>query len=344
MPRKTKRTQITSPEKMAQINKNNLQLKEDFLLYLQSIQRSPGTIAGYESDLNIVFTYVLDNLDNKDFQTISKRDLIRLQNWMVQQELSPARIRRLKAAISSLSNYCENILSDDDPEFEGFRSIVRKIENPPLAPVREKTIIEEETLEKALDSLVERKRYDLACMLALAMCSGRRKSELVLFKTSYFDDSNLIYGGSMYKTPEKIKTKGRGNGKFIHCYTLSGQFKPYLELWLKEREVRGISDSEWLFPSGRDSRDHISVATMDAWADTLSRVMGIDFYWHSLRHFFTTKLSRSGIPDGAIAKLISWESVDMVSVYNDVSDDEMLERYFDADGIKAVEAKSLSSL
>ena len=64
MPRKTKQVRITSPEKMEKINKSNMRLKNDFLLYLRSVQRSEGTISGYDSDLNIVLSYIYDELDN----------------------------------------------------------------------------------------------------------------------------------------------------------------------------------------------------------------------------------------------------------------------------------------
>lgn len=339
MPRKTKRTQITSQEKMAQINKNNLQLKEDFLLYLQSIQRSPGTIAGYESDLNIVFTYVLDNLGNKDFQAISKRDLIRLQNWMVQQELSPARIRRLKAAISSLSNYCENILSDDDPEFEGFRSIVRKIENPPLRPVREKTVWDEDELQALLDMLTDRKEYEKACYVALAMYGGRRKSEIARFKLSDFNEDKLVCGGSLYKS-DPILTKGN---KYLNCYTLAKKFQPYLDRWMDARKDRGI-ESEWLFPSHTNPADQISTTILDNWAEQFSRMTGKDFYPHSLRHFYVTSLSRAGIPDSVCVLILGWSDPKMFQIYNDQESEELLDKYFGAEGIKEVKATSLSDL
>lgn len=127
MARKTVMNKLTSDEKTARINKNNMRLKDDFLLYLKSVQRSPGTIGGYDNDLLIVFTYMLDYLDNKDFQKLTKRDLIGLQNWLISNGNGSARVRRVKAAISSLSNYCENILADDDQDFAGYRSIVKKI-------------------------------------------------------------------------------------------------------------------------------------------------------------------------------------------------------------------------
>ena len=72
--RKTNRNKLTDPEKTAMINKSNLLLKDDFIIYLRSLQRSEGTIVGYENDLLIFFTYIMDNLDNKDFKDITKRD------------------------------------------------------------------------------------------------------------------------------------------------------------------------------------------------------------------------------------------------------------------------------
>ena len=59
MSRKTKMNSITSPELVAQINPDNIRLKNDFLEYLRSVQRSPGTISGYANDLDIFFVWVL---------------------------------------------------------------------------------------------------------------------------------------------------------------------------------------------------------------------------------------------------------------------------------------------
>lgn len=47
MPRKTKMNDLTSPELIAQVNPGNARLKQDFIDYLRSMQRSPGTINGY---------------------------------------------------------------------------------------------------------------------------------------------------------------------------------------------------------------------------------------------------------------------------------------------------------
>lgn len=342
MSRKTKMNSITSPELVAQINPDNIRLKNDFLDYLKSIQRSPGTISGYSNDLDIFFVWVLQHARNKPFTEITKRDLVAYQNWLINEnQNSSSRVRRLKSAISSLSNFVEAIL-DEEPEFKGFRSIVRKIENPALQVVREKTVWEDDELEDLLDKLVELQHYEKACFLALAMYSGRRKSELCRFKMSDFTDDKLVCDGALYKS-SPIKTKGRGGGKYIPCYTLAKKFKPYFDLWSKQRVDLRIT-SEWLFPSNSNPAEHIGIPTVNSWAKTFSRMTGKDFYTHSLRHYFTTSLARAGIPDGVIQSIVAWESSDMVRLYTDIDTDEQIGMYFANGDIAVPEKKGFADI
>lgn len=328
MGRKTKQNRITSQELIAQINSKNIRLMNDFLEYLRSVGKADSTIKAYESDLYIFFVWALQNADNKYFPEISKRDIISYQNWLLRNnENSPARVRRLKSTLSSLSNYIEAILDDELPN---FRSIVRKIENPVNEPVREKTVLTDEQCDTLLDYLVEHEQAEKACFFALARYSGRRKSELARFKVSYFDDENIVFG-SLYKTPEKIRTKGRGvNGKMLTCYVLAKPFKPYLDLWMKERSEKGI-ESEWLFPDKNDPSKPIQISTMNSWAETFSKILGVPVYLHSLRHFFATSLSKANLPDSVIQSIVGWDSADMVRVYVDLDEDEEIGKYF-ADG------------
>lgn len=344
MPRKTRQNDITSPELLSQINPENQRLKKDFLGYLKSIQRSPKTIAGYSNDLDIFFVWNLQQNNNKFFPDISKRDYSSFQYWLINDNgNSPARVRRLKSTVSSLSNFCENILDEEDA-FKDFRSTIRKIESPAMQEVRKKTVWEDEKLEGLLATLTERKQYKKACMLALAMFSGRRKAELCRFRVDDFEEKNLVCSGALYKTTEKMKTKGFGLGKFIYCYTLAKQFKPYFDAWMQERTENGI-ESEWLFPSETNPGEQMSETTLNSWAVTFSRLTGEDFYWHSLRHYFTTHLAKAGLPDGVIQEIVGWESADMVSTYKDISAEEQIAQFFDENGdIRKDAQKSLSDL
>lgn len=327
MPRKTQMNNLTSPELVAQVNPENIRLKNDFLEYLKSTQKSPGTIHGYGNDLDIFFVFCLQKLGNKNFTKVTKRDLVSFQNWLINENgNSPSRVRRIKSTISSLSNYIEAVLDDDD-DFKDFRSIVRKIESPVNQPVRTKTVLSEDQLNELLSTLMEDGQDKKACMLALAAFSGRRKSELVRFKVDDFKPENIVCDGALYKTTDPIKTKGFGLGKYIHCYTLAKGFKPYLDNWMKKREELGI-ESEWLFPLDEDPAQQMKSDTLNSWAVTFSNILGVDFYWHSMRHNFCTKLVRAGLPESVIQEIIGWSSADMVKVYTDIDSEEQIGMWF----------------
>lgn len=342
--RSTVYNSIVTDEKLAQCNKENIQLGNDFLEYLASIDRAKTTRDAYANDLSIFWVFCLEQLGNKFFVDLSKRDIAKFQNHCMNEwGWSPARVRRVKSTLSSLSNYVETMLDD---EFEDYRPIVRKIENPANVKVREKTILEDEQLQELLDYLVEKEQYDKACMLSLAMNNGRRKAELPRMKVSYFTEDNVIYG-SLYKTPETVTTKGRGSrGKQLTVYTLKNGFQKYLDLWLKFRKENNVT-SEWLIPKKEHGvwlDEQISITTLDSWAETFTKFLGVPFYWHSLRHYFTTACSRSGLPDDVIKNLVGWESNDMVAVYKDIDADEQFAQYFGEEGIKPAEQKSLADL
>ena len=343
--RTTVYNEITSEEKLKQVNPENLQLEEDFLEYLESVDRSKGTIKQYRANLHIFWCWNLEFNKNKFFVELTKRELVKFQNHALNVwQWSPRRIRVVKATISSLSNFIESILDD---EFEDYRSIIKKIESPTNEAVREKSVFTQEELQPLLNTLVENKDYMKACVLALAMYSGRRKAELTRFKVSYFTDENLLFGGSLYKSPEKIKTKGRGTkGKLLEVYVLAKPFKPYLDLWLEEREELGIK-SDWLFPKYKNGEwldENIDTSTIDSYSRTYTRLLGKPFYPHSCRHMFCTMLLEQNLPESVVQDIIGWSSSEMVKLYDDRSKDSQLEKYFGEDGIKQVETKGLSDL
>lgn len=323
---------------MKQINPNNIRLKKDFLQYLKSVHRSPGTIVGYSSDLDIIFTYILDELDNKDFHKLTKRDVVAIQNWMTDNDLSSARIRRLKAAMSSLSNFIENLL-DEEPEYASFRPIIRKIENPPLTPVRDKTIWEDAELEQLLDALTDAGEYEKACFVALGMYGGRRKSELCRFRVSDFAEDRVVCDGALYRSAP-IMTKGN---KMLECYTLKKRFDPYLANWMKQREENGV-ESKWLFPMHGNPEEHIAVSTANSWANICSRMTGKDFYFHSLRHYFVSALARAGIPDGVVVDIMGWADPSMARIYNDNPKDDMIAMYFKDGEINTNAVKDITGM
>lgn len=340
--RSTVYNEITSEEKMKQVNPDNLELEKDFLEYLEATDKAKNTILQYTSNLHIIWCWSLEFNKNKPFVEFTKREITRFQNHALNVwGWSPRRMRTVKATARSLENFIERMLDEDYPD---YRPIWNKIESPVNEAVREKSVFTMEELQPLLDKLVEEKRFMRACILALAMYSGRRKAELCRFKVSYFDKENLICGGALYKTPEKMVTKGRGSrGKLLDVYTLAKPFQPYFDMWMAERERLGI-ESEWLFPSQSDQSEHITIATINSMYDKFSKFLGKPFYAHACRHLFTSYLLEQNLPESVVQSLMGWMSRDLVSVYDDRPEDSMFEKYFGADGIKNVGQTSLEDL
>ena len=341
MARTTVYNNITTEEKIAKINENNIWLIDEFLEYLASVDRSPKTINAYRNDLHIFFVWNEEFNDNKEFTKLTKREIAKWQNHAIQvYSWSPKRLRRVKAALSSLSNFIENIL-DEEEDYKNFRPIVNKIESPANEAVREKTVLSDEQVEFLLDTLVERKEYEKACSIAICAYSGMRKAELLQCKMAYFDEKHLEFG-CLYKT-DKLRAKGRGKaGKQINKYIMKKVDK-YIDLWKEERKRLGI-ESEWVFV--KKSRDgYVRRESVDGWTDEFSEIIGEDFYYHSLRHYVCSCLSANNLPAEVIREFFQWESVEMIKIYNDNSAVDDFNKYFTVDGInKQEETKGFSDI
>lgn len=324
------------------VNPKNKQLMKQWETYLVSTNKSKGTIKQYMNDLRIIFIYLYRYCDNRFIIDLNKRDIMSFQGHALGEwGHSSNRIRRLKACLSSLCNFVENIMDDLYPD---FRNIVNKIESPPKEPVREKTILSEEQVELLLKTLVDSKQYQKACVFALAANSGARLSELIQFKINYFNEENLV-DNAYYKTPEKIRTKGRGKqGKPLNKYVLKAGFQEYLDLWLQEREELGINN-EYLFVTRRNGEwVQAQDTTLQSWTNQYTKILGVPFYFHSLRHYLTSKLRSHNIPDKIIKEFFGWDSIEMIEIYDDNEAEDDFAKYFTEDGIVKVENKGLDEI
>ena len=70
----------------------------------------------------------------------------------------------------------------------------------------------------------------------------------------------------------------------------------------------------------------------------------MDFYFHCLRHNFTTGLVENNLPSKVITDIVGWSNENMIQIYNDQEVDDVLGDYFDENGIKEVEKKTIKDL
>ena len=325
MGRKTKKMTDITKEQWDQVNEENRSLVIDFLEYCQTIDRSPETINGYTSDLHIAMVWLKDNMKNKEFYDINKRDVSKFQNWCIQNGLSSSRIRRLRSALSSLSNYIENMLDDSYPN---FKNIINKIPAPPLTNIREKTIMSNEFIDKLLEDLLKENKIQQACFVAVLIASGMRKSEVVLCNMDWFFKNPIIREG-MYITPE-IRTKGKGiAGSRKNKFLIKEIVDKYLDLWKKERERLNI-DNEALFVVKRNNKwERIKCSTVDSWMEKFTIMTGEDNYAHAYRHYSATWLKKNGVSIDKIRDFLGHKDSSTSEIYIDIGKEENLKGMLD---------------
>lgn len=305
------------------VSRENKQLVKDFISYLKSCDKSPQTIYQYGEWLKVFFSWNYAENEDKFFVNLKKRDFVNYFGYLRDLGLSPNRIASLKSGVSSLSNEIELLYEDMYPN---FHNQLRGLEAIHITPVREKTVLSDTQLEDMLKQLYDSGEYQIACYLALVCASGARKSELIQFKTTFFVDSNEVFDGKMWKTPE-IRSKGRGKrGKIINKYVIKSAFKPFLDKWIEER-AKLCLDHDYLFVD-TITKKPASISTANAFARLISNKFNIDFYAHSGRHYFCGLLRGMDLPDEIIRIIFSWESVDLIKVYDDTPADDRIAKWF----------------
>ena len=320
MGRETFKKVITSDELISQINPKNIKMVERFLKD-KNTRCSDTTIKNYQSDANIFFVWNLQQNENKFFVDIKKIEFADFFNYAVEElQWGSARFARMKSFLSSFSDFIEKYFSDDYPQFRNV--ILKVIENMPRQAVREKSVFTQEEIDGLMNYL-ENEKHNLqeACLLALAISSGARVSEWLRFTTDIIDVNNTAFGDIFIETTKKIKTKGRTKtGKVVEKYLIKDIFVPRYEAWMKERakimEKKGQNhNSLFIKKDGTPA----TIYTIRAWIKKWDRFLEKPFYPHALRHYTCTHLAKLGASSELIVEIFKWSSVDMVSIYNDIS-------------------------
>jgi site-specific recombinase XerD len=334
IPRKTFRKIITSEELTEKINPENKKMAERFIRE-KNTRCSDDTIEAYRSDLNIFLTWNLLNNDNKSFVEIKKIEFAEFFSYCVEYlKWGSARFGRMKSCLSSLSNFIENYFDEDYPKFRNI--ILKSIESMPKNPVREKTILSEEQIVQLFHHLKnDLNKPQEACLLALAIGSGARISELMRFTTSIIDENFTAFEDMFLETLKPIKTKGRTKtGKLLVKYIIKDIFLPHYKDWLIEREQimkKNHKEHDSIFI--RRDGSPATTDTARGWTEKWETFLEVPFYPHCLRHYIVTHLTRLGLNSDFIVEIMGWGSAEMYKVYNDLTAKER--KWKDLDKLKA---------
>lgn len=194
------------------INKDNRELVDEFLGINK--QLSKETLKQYTSGLRQFFWWVYNNLNDKPFYKITKRDFLKYNGFLIDRGLSSSAIGFKKSAVSSFCNYIENIVADEMEECKDFRNFTRGL--PPIAKnqVYEKVAITEDEYNLIMETLERENNYLAMAWVATAFNVGARRAELIQFRTEIVNYP--IPEGKNYVFSHMVRGKGQSiDGKPI---------------------------------------------------------------------------------------------------------------------------------
>jgi integrase len=253
--RATKLPEVTE-EKWKLVDEEHRNLVSEFLEVNQFREKSRQQ---YSSALKQFFFWIQHSLNGKKLYKISKRDFLRYISFLSNRGMSSSAIGLKKAAVSSLNNYIENVVAEDDENYEKFRNFTRGLPAIPKTQTYEKVKITREEYELLLSTLKEDENYLGMAWLATAFNVGARRAEIIKFKTELLNYP--IPEGQNYILSHTVFGKGRGEGKPLQ-YMINTEALEYMKLWVEKRGY----DHEYIFTTQYQG----SIRQMsESWADYL---------------------------------------------------------------------------
>lgn len=283
-----------------------LKVNEDFRLlvseFIASQSHSPKSKIQYESILRQFGWFMYTSLNNKPLYKIKKRDFIRYLSYLRDdRKMSSSAQSMRKAVVSSMCNYIENIVAEDDDNYKNFRNFTRGLPTIPKNQVYEKVKITREEYEGMMSVLEDDENYLGMAWLATAFNVGARRSEIIQFKTeilTYPVDDNAPHIMS-----HNVRLKGRGEDGKIEPYMIPREALKYMQLWVDNRGY----EHEYIFTTKyRGEYSQMNPEWADYFCTTvLSPILGRRINPHLFKSSAITYLLEQGIPIELVSKFVA---------------------------------------
>ncbi|RYI30614.1 site-specific integrase [Bacillus infantis] len=255
-----------TPAMWNEVDEEHRNLVQEFLEVNQFREK---TRKQYTSSLRQFFFWIHNSLNGKKLYKITKRDFLRYVSFLSNRGMSSSGIGLKKAAVSSLNNYIENVVAEDDENYATFRNFTRGLPAIPKTQTYEKVKITREEFELMIETLREDENYLGMAWLATAFNVGARRAEIVKFKSEILDYK--MPDGQSYVLSHTIFGKGRGEGKPLQ-YMINTEALEYMKLWVEKRGY----DHEYIFTTRYNGEEK---QMAEGWADyfcsdVLSDILG----------------------------------------------------------------------
>lgn len=306
-----------SDDMFDKILKENTDMIKEYLSV--NSQLSKETIIQYTSGLRQFFWWVYENLGNKPFYKISKREFMRYMSFIKERGLSSSAIGFKKSSVSSFCNYIENVVADDMEECKGFRNFTRGMPAIGKTQTYDKVAITDEEYHKMMEVLEKEENYLGMAWVASAFNIGARRAELIQFKTEILDYP--IAEGKNYVLSHAVRGKGKSTDGKILRYMIDFDALKYMKLYT---ENRGF-EHELIFAINKDNK--IRPLTKE-WANyfcqhKLTNILGRRINPHLFKASCITYLLEKGVDLKVVSKYVAQhEDTSTTSSFYDLRDFE----------------------
>lgn len=296
---RAKKLPDVTDEMWQQVNDDYRNLVEEFV----SVQNhSPQTKKQYLSGLRQFGWYLKDSMNNKFLYKVTKRDFLRYISYLRDnRKMSSSAMGFKKACVSSLCNFIENVVADEDENYKLFRNFTRGLPAIPKNTVYEKVKITYDDYLEMMRVLENDENYLGMAWLATAFNVGGRRSEIVQFKTEIVnypiaENATFIY-------THNVRLKGPGEDGKIEPYMMNREALKYIAMWLEKRGY----EHEHIFTT----RYNGQITQMSpSWADyfcanTLSDILGRRINPHLFKASCITYLLEQGIKLELVSKYVA---------------------------------------
>lgn len=265
---------------------------------------SPATKRQYQSGLRQFGYYVYQSMNNKPLYKLTKRDILRYLSYLRDnRKLSSSAQSFKKACVSSMFNYIENVIADDEDfkEYRSFRNLTRGLPPIPKNKVYDKVKITFNEYKDMMDVLEKDENYLGMAWLATAFNVGARRSEIIQFKTEILDYP--IPEGKTFVYSHNVRLKGQGDDGKVEPYMINLEALKYMRLWVENRGY----ESEYIFSTKYGGE--VKQASK-SWADyfcsnVLSDILQRRVNPHIFKASCVTYLLESGVDLKLVSKYVA---------------------------------------
>lgn len=229
--KRAKKLPVITDEMYAQCLEHNRELVEEFFEYNALL--SPHTRTQYRSGMRQFLWYVKTKLRNKPLYKITKKDFSRYMNYLINHGLSSSAIKFKRSSVSTLCEYIEDMVAEDDDNYESFRNFTKSKLKVPKNQVYNKVAITEDEYKLLIDTLLEKKDYMGCAWVACAFNSGARRGGIRQFKSEIVNQP--IKEGQKFIVTNVVREKGEGVDGNKTSYMLPIPVLKYIKLWLDNR-------------------------------------------------------------------------------------------------------------